>query len=259
MIHKRGLAIFFGSAIALVVAYAATYTRFDDQPAAAAGPAAAAAATATSAPAATQPVVSLSLPNAFPTLAPAANPLSWARLSPQQHEALAPVGRLWDSFSDARKRRWLKIAARYPKMSAEEQKRLHERMTQWANLTQEERRVARENYQVSKDLSAQARERAWKDYQKLTPEQKARLAAAERHRRTVVSAPPSGKSDRDINRLVNAHDHPANAPLTPIAPAAEPGATASAAMPTAAASGTQQPPAPVPVSPADAPSIFKGS
>lgn len=258
MIHKRGLAIFFGSAIALVVAYAATYTRFEDQPAAVAGPTAAAPAAATSAAVPAQPAVSLSLPNAFPTLAPA-NPLSWARLSPQQHEALAPVGRLWDSFSDARKRRWIKIAARYPKMSAEEQKRLHERMTQWANLTQEERRVARENYQVSKDLSAQARERAWKDYQKLTPEQKARLAAAERHRRTVVSAPPSGKSDRDINRLVNAHDHPANAPLTPIAPATEPGAVASAAVPTTAASGTQQPPAPLPISPADAPSIFKGS
>ncbi len=257
MIHKRGLAIFFGSAIALVVAYAATYPRFVDQPPATS--AAPATASSAAAPAqAAQPAISLSLPNAFPTLAPA-SPLSWARLSPEQHEALAPVQQQWDTFSEARKRRWLKIAARYPKMTPEEQKRLHERMAQWASLTQEERRVARENYQVSKDLPAQARERAWKDYQKLSPEQKARLAAAERHRRTVVSALPSGKPDRAINRLVNAHDHPASAPLTPLAPTAEPGTAASAAVPTTAASGTQAPPAPLPVSPADAPSIFKGS
>ncbi|MBU9320541.1 DUF3106 domain-containing protein [Burkholderia gladioli] len=255
--QKRGLAIFFGSVIALVVAYAATYPRFFETPAPIA--AAPVAASGTTPPA--QPAVSLSLPNAFPTLAPA-SPLSWARLSAQQHEALAPFERQWDGFSDARKRKWLRIAARFPKMSPEEQKRLHERMTQWANMTAEERRVARENYQASQDLPAQARERAWKDYQKLSPEQKAKLAAAERRRRpTVVSAPPSGKSDRDINRLVNAHDHPANAPAKPLTPLtttpAEAGA--SAAVPTTAASGTVQPPAPLPVSPADAPSIFKGS
>ncbi|WP_070107793.1 DUF3106 domain-containing protein [Burkholderia plantarii] len=261
--QKRGLAIFFGSVIALAIAYAATYPRFEDSP-----PAATPAPTPTSAPAgasaphAAQPAVGLSLSGGFPSL-PADGPLSWARLSPPQREALAPFEHLWDGFSEARRRKWLKIAARFPKMSPDEQKRLHERMTQWAGMTPEERRVARENYQASKDLPAQARERAWKDYQKLPPEQKARLAAAERHRRpTVVSAPPSGKSDRDINRLVNAHDRSAVPTLTPLVPPSPPapGATGPGAPPpTTAASGTLPQPAAQPVSPADTPSIYQGS
>ncbi|KAF1030234.1 MAG: hypothetical protein GAK40_00074 [Burkholderia plantarii] len=260
MSQKRGLAIFIGSAIALAVSYAATYTRFHPETAATppAAPTAAAANTAapsTATPSPPAPLSSgLSLPNDFPILPPS-SPLSWAHLSLQQRAALAPFELQWDNFSEARKRKWLKIAARFPRLSAEEQKRLHERMTQWAGMTSEQRRVARENYQAAKDLSTQARERAWRDYQKLTPEQKAKLAAAERRRRpTVVSAPPSGKSDRDINRLVTAHDHPANAALTPLAPTNTP---APAPQP---ASGPAQPGgAPQPLSPNDAASIYKGS
>ncbi|ACR29687.1 DUF3106 domain-containing protein [Burkholderia glumae] len=256
--QKRGLAIFFGSVIALAIAYAATYPRFEESPPAAAPVAAPTSAPAgVSAPQAAQPAGGLSLPGGFAGL-PADGPLSWARLTPPQRVALAPFEHLWDGFSEARRRKWLKIAARFPKMSADEQKRLHERMTQWAEMTPEQRRVARENYQVSKDLTAQARERAWKDYQKLSPEQKARLAAAERHRRpTVVSAPPSGKSDRDINRLVNAHDRTAVPALVPLAPPAS--GAASAVPPTTAASGTLAPPAERPVWPADTQSIYQGS
>ncbi|WP_309546576.1 DUF3106 domain-containing protein [Burkholderia humptydooensis] len=211
MSQKRGLAVFFGCVIALVVAYAATYPRFHPQPAAVA---------AASAPAIASAAIALSTD--FPPLPPS-GPLSWARLTPQQRVALAPFANQWDSFSDERKRKWLKIAARFPKMSPDAQKRLQERMTEWVRMTPEQRRVARENYLVSKDLSAQAREKAWKAYQQLSPEQKEKLAAAERRRRpTVVSAPPTGKTDRDINRLVNAHDrHPASAPTASIAPPQE--------------------------------------
>ena len=101
----------------------------------------------------------------------------------------------WDSFSDERKRKWIKIASRYPKMSPDAQKRLHERMTEWVRMTPDQRRVARENYQVSKDRAArQARQNAWKAYQQLPEEQKERLAASEHKRRpSVVSAPPSGE------------------------------------------------------------------
>nr|WP_156530049.1 DUF3106 domain-containing protein [Burkholderia thailandensis] len=243
------MAVFFGCVIALVVAYAATYPRFHPQPA---------AVTAASAPAIAPAASALSTD--FPPLPPS-SPLSWARLTPQQHIALAPFANQWDSFSDERKRKWLKIAARFPKMSPEAQKRLQERMTEWVRMTPEQRRVARENYLVSKDLSAQAREKAWKAYQQLSPEQKEKLAAAERRRRpTVVSAPPTGKTDRDINRLVNAHGrHPASAPAASIAP---PAASAPAAAPVPASpatTGAATLPAPTPVSPSEAPSLFNGS
>ncbi|KVD03716.1 hypothetical protein BGV52_16350 [Burkholderia ubonensis] len=251
MSQKRGLAVFFGCVIAIAVAYVATYPRFHPQPEA--------VAVATNAPALASAAIALTADLA--PLPAAAGPLSWARLTPAQHAALAPFADQWDSFSDARKRKWLKIAARYPKMTPDAQKRLQERMAEWVRMTPEQRRVARENYQTAKDLSAQARERAWKAYQQLPAEQKERLAAAERRRRpTVVSAPPTGKGDRDVRRLVNAHEHPASgasvvlpAPPVPSSAAAPPvvASATSGAAPTTAA--------PAPVSPADAPSLFKGS
>ncbi|PMS35995.1 uncharacterized protein DUF3106 [Trinickia symbiotica] len=233
MSYKRGLAVVFACAIASAVAFAATYHRFFAPP-----PAAAHAAAGASAPA----VASASTPGAplaldFPPLVTDHNPLSWARLTPAQHAALAPFAAVWDKFSDERKRKWIKIASGFAKMSPERQKRLHEQMAEWVRMTPEQRRVARENYQLSKALPPQARQKAWTAYQQLSPEQKARLAASERKRRpTVVSAPPSGaKSEiRGLNRLVEQR----------------PGAGSSVASATSASAPVAVPPPSVPTAPA---------
>jgi hypothetical protein len=261
--------------VAAVVSYVATYPRFHPEPA---GEPAAGVATQAKAP-----TPDSSLATTFAPLPGQDSPLAWARLNEAQHAALAPFATDWDQFSDERKRKWLKIASRYPKMSPETQKRLHERMTEWVRMTPEQRRVARENYQVSKELPAQARQRAWKAYQQLSEEQKARLAASEHKRRpTVVSAPPSGnKSEiRDIERLVNERDRrglphappgvtgasgaagasstgSGLAPATPGAPGEPPAASSFAAGIPAA--GSFVPATPIPVSPAEAPAAFKGS
>jgi hypothetical protein len=271
--YKRGLAVVIGSVVAALVSYAATYPRFHPDETAA-EPSTAAA------PAQAQPSESQA-GTPFAPLHDNGSPLSWARLSDSQRAALAPFASEWDTFSDARKRKWLKIAARYPKMSPDAQKQLQERMTEWVRMTPEQRRVARENYQVSKELPPQARQRAWKAYQELSEDQKERLAASERKRRTVVSAPPSGnKSEiRDIERLVNEREHrvkartasgasgPASAPA-PALPGqpgtsgqlSEPPASALAAsIPAIPAAGSFEPAIPVPVSPAEAPAAFKGS
>lgn len=248
MSQKRGLAVFFGCVIAIAVSYVATYSRFNPPPAAV-SPA------ATSAPAPTSSAVGLTADLApLPLPLPAANgPLSWARLSAAQRAALAPFADQWDGFSDARKRKWLRIASRFAKLTPEAQKQLQERMAEWAHMTPEQRRVARENYQSAKELSAQARERAWKAYQQLPEEQKERLAATERRRRpSVVSAPPTG-ADRDVRRLVHAREHPASNPAAAVT------ASAGAGMPPAASATSGAPPAATPVSPVDAPSLFKGS
>ncbi|WP_207001238.1 DUF3106 domain-containing protein [Trinickia mobilis] len=251
MSYKRGLAVLFGCAIAGLVAFAATYPRFCAQPAAA--PAAGAPLGVSS------PVTALTAD--LPSLPIDSNPLSWARLTRAQHEALAPFASEWDRFSDERKRKWIKIASRFAKMSPEAQKRLHERMMEWVKMTPEQRRVARENYQVSKELPAQARQNAWKAYQELPEEQKEKLAAAERKRRpTVVSAPPSGtKSEiKGINRLVNQHEQPGSsvAALPQPHPASEP---AAGGVPQLPAPGSFTPATPVPVSPPEAPSVYQGS
>ncbi|KVQ60576.1 DUF3106 domain-containing protein [Burkholderia territorii] len=253
MSQKRGLAVFFGCVIAIAVSYVATYSRFNPPPATSSVAASSAPAPTSAAAAQTTELVPLPLP------LPAANgPLSWARLTPAQRAALAPFADQWDGFSDARKRKWLKIASRFAKLTPDEQKHLQDRMSEWARMTPEQRRVARENYQSAKELSAQARERAWKAYQQLPEEQKQRLAATERRRRpSVVSAPPA-VADRDVRRLVNSHEHPASS----AAPASAPASPGAGAPPVAASSTSGTAPAPAavtPVSPADAPSMFKGS
>jgi len=254
--YKRGLAVVSGCVIAALVSFAATYPRFYPTPAPAAAPATA-GAPAKPAPA---PALTVELP-ALPT---SSSPLAWAKLTSSEHLALAPFASQWDSFSEERKHKWLKIASRYPKMTPEAQKRLHERMTEWVRMTPEQRRVARENYQVSKELPREARQNAWKAYQQLSEEQKEKLAASEHKRRpTVVSAPPSGKSEiKDINRLVNGKDKLASVPVPPAAGASAGAAAGMAPAPGAPAvpaAGSFAPATPTPVSPSDAPSIFNGS
>jgi hypothetical protein len=241
--YKRGLAIVFGCAIAGLVAFAATYPRFYS---AASALTIAAAPTGASAADVLSPLSSLS----------ADGPLAWNRLTEIQRSALAPFAKQWDQFSEERKLKWMKIASRYPKLSLEGQKRLHERMAEWVRMTPDQRKVARENYQVSKSVPVEKRERAWDAYQKLPEEQKKRLAATEKPRRpTVVSAPPSGKTEvKDINRLITGRDHGHASDAMDREIAAP--ATVSPAIPGAA---SFVPATPIPVSPQQAPSLFNGS
>ncbi|CAB3785733.1 DUF3106 domain-containing protein [Pararobbsia alpina] len=215
MRNKRGLAVFSLSAIAVLVSVAATWPRFHVRPVD---------------PVAEHPSVKLPLVASAPE---ASGPLSWARLSADQHEALAPFAHDWDKFDDDRKRRWIKIASRYKKMSPDAQKRLHGRMHEWLSMTPEQRRTARENYQLSKQVPVQQRENAWNAYQRLPEDQKKTLAAAEKrnHRPTVVTAPPTGTPElKNLNHALHAEtlaeELPAAAsqpvPLAPPAPASVP-------------------------------------
>lgn len=256
MSYKRGLAIVFGCAIAGLVAFAATYPRFYSTAPAAPSPVAAPSGGA-SAPAdgKVSPLSALS----------ADSPLAWSHLTEAQHIALAPFATQWDSFSDERKQKWLKIASRFHRMSPEAQKHLHQRMQEWVRLTPDQRKVARENYQVSKSVPLEKREKAWDAYQKLSEEQKKKLAASEHVRRpTVVSAPPTGKTEvKDINRLVAAREQgpasghagsgsgPATAPAAPVS-----GVPTQPAIPNA---GSIVPATPIPVSPQQAPAMYNGS
>ncbi|WP_368623506.1 DUF3106 domain-containing protein [Paraburkholderia sp. BR13444] len=257
MSYKRGLAVVFGCTIAALVSFVATYPRFHPSPSPAGHPSPG-VNVAAPAPA---PALSVDLPG----LPGSNSPLAWSRLSAAEHVALAPFASQWDSYSDERKRKWIKIASRYAKMSPDAQKRLHERMSEWVRMTPDQRRVARENYQVSKELPREARQNAWKAYQQLPEETKERLAASERKRRpSVVSAPPSARNEiKGIDRFVNAREHGAGASAAAAASAA-PGASAPAAAslpasPAIPAPGSFVPATPVPVSPAEAPAIFHGS
>uniref|UniRef100_B1XUI5 Transmembrane protein n=1 Tax=Polynucleobacter necessarius subsp. necessarius (strain STIR1) TaxID=452638 RepID=B1XUI5_POLNS len=84
---------------------------------------------------------------------------------------------------DSRKK-WMQVANIYPKMSAQDQDRLQSRMTSWSNLSQKEQRLARENYLASLKFPAEKKAEAWTAYQKLSDEQKKKLADLEAKKKT---------------------------------------------------------------------------
>jgi hypothetical protein len=87
--------------------------------------------------------------NATQAAAPGKSPRPlWTELSPKQQAVLAPLAADWDNLDTTRRKKWVTIANRYPKMKPDEQARLQRRMQAWAALTPAERRVARENYKV---------------------------------------------------------------------------------------------------------------
>jgi hypothetical protein len=110
----------------------------------------------------------------------AENRPTWAELTADQQMILAPLKDSWTQIEPDRRRNWVGIANRYPRMDAKAQERVQRRMQRWATLTPEQRRQARENY---KRLAKQRAERrspklaeAWREYQALPPDERDRLA-----------------------------------------------------------------------------------
>jgi hypothetical protein len=102
---------------------------------------------------------------------------TWAELSPQQQQALAPLAASWKTLSEGHKRKWLALSQNYPKMSREDQALLHSRMSEWVALTPQQRTQARLNFAETKKLPAEDKKAKWEAYQALPPEEKRKLAA----------------------------------------------------------------------------------
>jgi hypothetical protein len=113
---------------------------------------------------------------------------AWAELTADQQMVLAPLKADWESLDAERRRKWVRIANRYPKMKVEEQERVQRRMQAWAKLTPEQRRQARENYQRIAKQRAEKRAKlreAWAEYQALPP-----------HERQSHTPPPEPAQER---------------------------------------------------------------
>lgn len=102
---------------------------------------------------------------------------TWRELSPSQQTALTPLAAQWDTLNEAQKRKWIALSSNYPKMSAEDQAKLHSRMTEWVSLSPQQRSAARLNYGETRKLSADDKKAKWEAYQALSPEEKKKLAA----------------------------------------------------------------------------------
>ena len=102
---------------------------------------------------------------------------AWSELTSEQRASLAPLQRDWPGIDVDRKRKWLEVAARFPKMPPDERDRVQARMTEWARMTPQDRGRARLGFQQAQGVAPQERQAKWDAYQALPPEQRRQLAA----------------------------------------------------------------------------------
>jgi Protein of unknown function (DUF3106) len=101
---------------------------------------------------------------------------TWASLTPAQQQALGPLRQDWAGTDANRKQKWLAIAARFPKLPADERKRVQERMTEWTQLTPAERNSARLQFNEARQVSPEERQAKWQAYQALPEAERQQLA-----------------------------------------------------------------------------------
>lgn len=155
---------------------------------------------------------------AKPALAPkpSAGP-AWSELKPAEQAALKPLQSEWASIDDLGKRKWIRIAERYPAMSAADQARLQARMTEWAKLSPQERGKVRLQFLEAKKLPATDRQADWQAYQALSPDERKALAA----RRATAPRATAKPAQRAASGASAKHDAPRTAtPATAAKPAA---------------------------------------
>lgn len=132
----------------------------------------------------------------------------------------------WASIDELGKRKWRRIAERYPEMSATDQERLQNRMTEWAKLTPQERSKVRLQYLEAKKVPASSRQADWEAYQALTPDERKALAV-----RGAAAPRTAGKSVETTAQGVSARRNAPRAAKANMASAAASAPTAKAATP----------------------------
>ncbi len=151
---------------------------------------------------------------------------TWESLKPAQQQILAPLESDWDYMPPDSRKKWMQVANIYPKMSEQDQQRLQSRMASWSKLSQKERRLARDNYLSSLKFPAEKKAEAWTAYQKLSDEQKKKLADTQvKKKLSVINAP-------------TLQQHTVNLSGTPQPPTPNPRSIPTAEAPTAPESGS---------------------
>lgn len=142
----------------------------------------------------------------------------WETLNTPQKLALYPLAGRWALLSTLQKRRWLALAQTFPALPEEEQARLHNRMTEWASLSAQQRNQARLNFAITNRLAPDDKRTQWDAYQALSDEDKRMLAAraaAKPQGAATALRPVSPKKLAKVPAAINAPGNPANPPKVP--------------------------------------------
>lgn len=208
-------------------------------------------------PAAIAPLAAVSVTPAAPPL-PAAPRKSdaWADLSDAEREALSPLASEWSKLGAARQRKWLVIADRFPQMTEADRARTQERMREWAKLTPEQRRLARDTYLQARALPPEKRAELLAKYQQLPDDEKEHLTAIGKEHKSVLPIKLHGKPEALPNKDQIREGSVQKVPGLMASPPADLAASPSQkAQPGAIAPAAQTPPAaasappPVPTAP----------
>lgn len=101
----------------------------------------------------------------------------WQDLTKAQRDILRPLAGTWESLASTHKSKWIAVAQNYPSRAPPEQKKMQDRMVEWAALTPTERERARLNFAETKKIRPSDRAADWEAYQGLSAQEKQRLAA----------------------------------------------------------------------------------
>lgn len=102
---------------------------------------------------------------------------AWDDLPAAVKSSLQPLQDAWQNLTPADRAKWLELSAGYPNLPQAQQKRLHDRMLEWVEMTPEQRNRAREAFLKSQgELATADRKAQWEAYQALSAEEKKRLS-----------------------------------------------------------------------------------
>ena len=142
----------------------------------------------------------------------------WATLTLAQELALYPLAERWAHISEAQKRRWLTLAVSFPTLSPEEQKKFLDRITDWANLSAQQRNQARLNYAVTNRLARDDKRAQWEAYQALSESERRALAARGAPKPTGAATALRPISSRKLAQVPAAAESNPNRPNAPKIP-----------------------------------------
>lgn len=146
------------------------------------------------------------------SIVPAPSRPTWTELTLSQRQALAPLAPHWDSLTENHKRKWLAISRNFNSWPADEQARIHGRMSAWAGLSTTERDQARLNFNEARKVDPDEKKARWEAYQALSDEQRDKLAAANTPKRAGVVAAARPVRSTSLVKLTPAGSDPRVSP-----------------------------------------------
>jgi len=125
----------------------------------------------------------------------------WSQLSDEQRRVLTPLASQWDAMDDTSRGKWAAVAAKYKRLSPQEQRRIDDRLTSWARMAPRERGEARLRFQQTRELTPEQRQQRWDAYQSLTDDERRALARQAQRRAEPTRLPERAAGPRDAREL----------------------------------------------------------